>query len=558
MNRPRLLVLLLIIPAYLLAYSVGNQAKKSDTQILATVGSHQIYLSQFSDRYTDYLIKAGLNDKNVVRENVLINMTNELVLRYYDNNKKILDDPEYQKELKWTKKEAILAYLKDQEVYAKITASDKELHDAFVKVNEKVAARHLFAPTKKEADSLYSLLIHGASFDSLAEQIFTDTTLQNNGGYLGYFTWGDMDPAFEDTAYALKIGEISKPVKTAYGYSIIKVEDKVVKPILTKNEFINKKNHLTQVIRLRKMKPAERAYLQKVMDVSKIKLNNDNLQKIFTDLNLSQPIEVKRSTKNSDICATYEGKKYFLYKIEKEIAELPSFQIRKINDVNDLKAVVKGLMIQDTLYNIAVSKGYDTVETVNNTYNKLVTDLFMHFKISQIAKDANVPDSVVYQYYKDNINSFMSPRNINVQAIILDNKILADSLVSKIENGEDFGKLAKQYSIKNNSENGDGTSGYSNLDKYGYLQDTLWSSTVGKVVGPIRFDKYYGIFRVLGKKSSQPLDFNLIKDKVVLAVKKQMSQALLQNYVNKLKKSVPIKINYDMLWAYKIPGLSDN
>ncbi len=558
MNRLRLLVILFFLPAYLLAYSVGNQTKKSDNQILATVGSHQIYLSQFSDRYTDYLIKAGINDKNVVRENVLINMTNELVLRYYDNNKKILNDPEYQKELKWTKKEAILAYLKDQEVYAKITATDKELHDAFVKVNERVAARHLYAPTKKQADSLYNLLMNGANFDSLAKQVFTDTTLQNNGGYLGYFTWGDMDPAFEDTAYAMKIGEISKPVKTAYGYSIIKVEDKVIKPILTQNEFLNKKDHLTQVIRLRKMKPAERAYLQKVMDVSKIKFNDDNLQKIFTDLNFSLPVELKKSFKNSGVCANYEGKKYSQFKIEQEIAELPSFQLRKINDINDLKAIVKGLMLQDTLYNIAVSKGFDTVGVVNSTYNKLVTDLFMHFKMMEIDKDATVPDSVVYQYYKDNINSFMSPRNLNVQEIILNNKILADSLVAKIENGADFGNLAKQYSIKHNSNDDDGTRGYSNLDEYGYLQDTLWNSKVGKIVGPIRFDKYYGIFKVLGKKASEPLDFNLIKDKVEMAIKKQMSQTFLQNYVNKLKKSVPIKINYDMLWAYKIPGLSNN
>ncbi len=92
---------------------------------------------------------------------------------------------------------------------------------------EKLAVRHLYAKTKKEADRLYELLQKGASFNELAKQIFTDTALQNSGGYLGYITWGDTDPAFEDAAYSLKVGEISKPVKTAQGYSIIKLDNKI-------------------------------------------------------------------------------------------------------------------------------------------------------------------------------------------------------------------------------------------------------------------------------------------------------------------------------------------
>ena len=61
----------------------------------------------------------------------------------------------------------------------------------------KDSVRHLFASTEEEANNLYKLLQNESDFKILAKQVFTDTTLQNNG-YLWYFSWGDMDTAFED------------------------------------------------------------------------------------------------------------------------------------------------------------------------------------------------------------------------------------------------------------------------------------------------------------------------------------------------------------------------
>ena len=204
---------------------VKGEEKTKDEQPVASVGTHEITLGDFHTRYAEYLSSSGVKDNNKVRESVLSNMINEVALYYYDNNRDLFNNKDYKLEQEWSKKQTILAYLKDQEIYAKIQVSDKELREAFLRVNQKIAARHLFAQTEEEADNLYQLLMAGQDFKTLAKQVFTDSTLRNNGGYLGYFTWGDMDPAFEDAAFSLKVGEISKPVKTKYGYSIIKVED---------------------------------------------------------------------------------------------------------------------------------------------------------------------------------------------------------------------------------------------------------------------------------------------------------------------------------------------
>ena len=95
----------------------------------------------------------------------------------------------------------ILGYLKDQQVYAKIKVTDTEVRGAYKRSKDKIAVRHLYAPTLARARDLYRKIKNGASWDSLAAEVFTDSTLKNNGGYLGCFSGGDMDPAFEDEAF---------------------------------------------------------------------------------------------------------------------------------------------------------------------------------------------------------------------------------------------------------------------------------------------------------------------------------------------------------------------
>ena len=165
---------------------VNLTGQSSDNVSIVTVGQHKIYKDQFADRYIDYLLATGIKDNIVVREAILDNMINEILLYYYDDNEALFSDVEYKKELAWVEKQSVLAYLKDQEVYAKINVSEKEVRQAFARVNEKIAASHLYAPTLEEAENLYKLLEIGVDWDNIAAQVFTDSTLRNNGGYLGY------------------------------------------------------------------------------------------------------------------------------------------------------------------------------------------------------------------------------------------------------------------------------------------------------------------------------------------------------------------------------------
>jgi peptidyl-prolyl cis-trans isomerase C len=108
----------------------------------------------------------------------------------------------------------------------------KARYEAFLKeqpAHEEVRARHILVKTEAEAKSIIAELEKGADFAELAKKHSTDTAA-GEGGDLGYFARDEMLPEFSEAAFATPAGKFTKtPVKTEFGWHVIKVEDHRVK-----------------------------------------------------------------------------------------------------------------------------------------------------------------------------------------------------------------------------------------------------------------------------------------------------------------------------------------
>ena len=91
---------------------------------------------------------------------------------------------------------------------------------------EQVKASHILVADEKTAKEIKQKLDNGEDFAALAKKYSTDEGTKANGGELGYFTKGTMVTEFDNVAFSLPVNTISDPVKTQYGYHIIKVEAK--------------------------------------------------------------------------------------------------------------------------------------------------------------------------------------------------------------------------------------------------------------------------------------------------------------------------------------------
>ena len=98
------------------------------------------------------------------------------------------------------------------------TANASEEHKGY----RTVRAKHILVDTENEAWALKSRITEGEDFDKLAKQ-YSKCPSKEKGGDLGYFNRGQMVPEFEKVAFETPIGGVSDPVKTRYGWHIIKV-----------------------------------------------------------------------------------------------------------------------------------------------------------------------------------------------------------------------------------------------------------------------------------------------------------------------------------------------
>jgi peptidyl-prolyl cis-trans isomerase C len=218
-----LVSLALVLPA-----SAQEEAAKED-KVIATVNGHEIRVSEVQMATDDIMgqlpdLPPKLRYPFVVEYLIERHLLAQLAVK-----EGIAETEEYKRRLALYQAKALRDAYFFQKIRPQVTEEEirKVYEEEAVKLQqtERVRARHILVGTEKEAEDILARLAQGEKFEDLAKQFSLDGS-KDYGGDLGYFTQPEMVPEFSKAAFALKTGETSQPVKTDFGWHIIRLEDR--------------------------------------------------------------------------------------------------------------------------------------------------------------------------------------------------------------------------------------------------------------------------------------------------------------------------------------------
>ena len=209
--------------------SAGVALSAEDDKVVATVNGIPILASEVSFAAEDLLAQIA-NVKADQRYRFLVSyLIERQLLAQAADKAKIAGTDEYKKRASYYRSKALRdAYFKTK-IEPLITEKEaKAYYDkqtAQIKPQEEVRARHILLKTEEEAKAIAAEIKKGANFEDLAKARSTGPNAPR-GGDIGYFTKDKMDPTFAEAAFKMKKGEVSDPVKSDFGWHIIKLEDR--------------------------------------------------------------------------------------------------------------------------------------------------------------------------------------------------------------------------------------------------------------------------------------------------------------------------------------------
>jgi foldase protein PrsA len=172
------------------------------------------------------------------------------------------------------KKTMKLGMLQEKAAMKSIKVTDKELKEYYENYKPEIKARHILVADEATANEVKTKLDAGEKFEDVSNQYSTDEAAKASGGDLGWFGTGAMDPDFEAAAYALKVDEISAPVKTSFGYHIIQLTDKK-----EKKAYDEMKDELEKELKSSKLTNEKiNEVMQKELKDAKVKVSDKDLK----------------------------------------------------------------------------------------------------------------------------------------------------------------------------------------------------------------------------------------------------------------------------------------
>ena len=396
--------------------SKNNQPKSIN---IATVNGINIKLEDFRNFY-ELDPNFGIDSVGypALLDELYQYIDHKLAFRFAEKNG-LLNDSLFRKSVAWETRQAILRQLFRDMVSKKISITEQELKEEFIRGNIQIHVRHLFSTDSVQANRWYNELKEGKSFDKLAKVAFADTILANNGGDLGWINLSSLDENFARGVEVLTKDEISRPFRTKWGYHIVQLIDRKENLLLKDSDFIQKRKAIEKKIKVRKENELSNIYIKSYIGelnpqpdtktfrllwqgIASSEAENKRLSSTtsFTN-NLINELQIKLKNHMNDILIKYKGGKVTLNEYLSALKKIPVSERPRFQTVRQLSDKI-GVWIRDELLlKEALKHKLQNHPTVQKEIKEINENQSYYFLIQKEMESITIPENIT-KYFKEN------------------------------------------------------------------------------------------------------------------------------------------------------------
>jgi|YelNatPaOPRAMG01_1025707.scaffolds.fasta_scaffold00247_3 parvulin-like peptidyl-prolyl isomerase len=457
-----------------------------------------------------------------------------------------------------------------REIKDKVSISDKEILQGYMRYNTVLYVNYLFAKDLPEIQKLYNLLQMGVPFDSLlATRPEADEQVSPKE-----IMYGQMDRVVEDSLYALKIGSYTEPVYSEEGWYIFKLKSKSAQNLSASNEDAIKA--VRKIIQARKEAKLYQDFFEKYFKDKKVEVNAvlfkslaHKLSDIFTEKRKSFAIKEGDPVylDADDVQKLYKqfgsdslSMSYIEFpkdpKSLKEFIEdlawegFSSVDTDTLSLMRILNVVNRTNIEREMLARLGMKEGLQNLPSVQSDLHEWTENYLAQILKNKFLDSAKISDKELHDYYRRYNQDNFYPEEVNIVEVYTDSASIVEKVLKGLKDGIDIKKLAYMYTQRAWAKKDSGAFGFFPITMYGEIGKTAASMKVGDIYGPLKIGNGYSIFKLIGKQPArkelaQP--FDKVKDDLRKDLAIQKERKAITDYTVKLAQKFGMVINMPVL-----------
>lgn len=540
----------------------GNCKEDKKAEIIATVGDDKISYDEYLQHVRQNLGYLDSDTDRVAKAIDLVNLAIDERILIQEGYRMGLDkDQEIVLLVDGQKSRFLLDELYKVKVIEKAKPSTSEIKAYYNKGKEQLHLRHILVREEKEADEIYSLLKKGANFDTLAREKSIDPSAQENGGDLSWVSWGMMVDPFQEAAWKLRPGQLSRPVKTQFGWHIIKLEER--KPAEKPLSFEQAKENIGKRLDSIRRRQLVDSFLDNLKKKANLKINSSALELLQSkdaQMMSQDTAQVKRPSgayldsnyfgidEKNLIFANYKGGQLSLGDFLQRYILVQVGRRPALNDAEGLKQFTFQTLMSELLEKEALRLRLDNKKSYTDTLRKL-REKMMADKLRNdlLLAPITVNEEEIKAYYDNHKDQFMHPVQVRVQEIMLKSEADAQAVLKQLKAGASFGKLARQKTLRANYKEKGGDLGYFSQTQFPGLFNACQNLKVGEPAGPIIQGGSFSVIKFLGRKEPAQKTYEEAQKEAETKALTEKKQQLYTNWIASRKALIKVEVNAELL-----------